>query len=626
MILNFNNRLKINQPKLTYWEKVFVENVCYTTKEFALNGKKNDEINIRKQIDKYLENLYEIASEDDFFNIEIDSTDFERYYLREAKVLFEQGDFSAYTKSINDLQLESKKKELAEKIRVEHQQEYIHLVSMIKTIHCEPAFKALMLRETLKYQYTRTEAKDKSIINKVVKREIHKSTVGMMPMNFDILKIIYFNKKKLSSFNDLYFEAIENIIYPVKDSVNLDLNCFSKGEWIEFKQYDDYQKAEAEALRLEKYVKGTTWCTKYLAKKQLGEGEFFVFVDNSDLTRIAVKLTGSSIDEVRGTQNCFQEIEPKYREVALEFLKKNSHLKNSKKWILKEERNQRLYDFTNQLNNGTFNSADVPKIIEDLKISDNLTYDKVNTYEDNLNAVITKLKPHFAKFYKCKESEVIFDSKDLDPNVVVCWCNYNIDNFENKQLIKKIHVKLIKGNLYISNKNDLEFYNLEEVMGNVIIVNSNNIILNLLNKVKSFVSVENSSNIQASDLTECEKIQIEESFNLNFKNVVNVISDVLINDVDTLSLKGLNTIGGNFKIINSKNLLANSTYLIGRSVQIEQSEYIDVRQIKYVGQNIICLNNSNIIISDFGLKDFKNLNSASGVKIIKENEDNFVRE
>ena len=346
--LALSNKIEQNFSQLTNWEKLFVLNFYAEEKKGLPNNKQTKYQEVRKDINNELERLYAFAENEENFKIQVEENkELEREFQGEIDALKSRGQ-----ENEADLLLDNKSKaleEMAKEISKNLYAEYNHIVDFIKTSEYEPAFKCLMLRETLNktYRQEKIDGESKTIVQK---REPHKSIIGHMTLNDTVLRVIYNNLKEYSSFANLYFAGIEvfNKKITEKSGITIsDVDTFGMGKWIKFEGKTSNEKAYIKnAQDLASLVQDTPWCTKQLASSHLAEGDFYVFVDNDNKPHIAVKTNGNEIDEVRGIKNGnAQELEDDYRKVAIEFLEKNKDIKYGKEWLEKEEWNKRLIEY-----------------------------------------------------------------------------------------------------------------------------------------------------------------------------------------------------------------------------------------------------------------------------------------
>ena len=112
----------------------------------------------------------------------------------------------------------------------------------------------------------------------------------------------------------------------------------SEGEWIKFNGGNNTPEAERveNASKLSQLVQRTPWCTKELAKSQLDDGDFYVYVTDTEdgykQPRIAIRMDGNSIAEVRGVLNR-QELEPEMNQVAEDFIINDLPGTGGREWL-----------------------------------------------------------------------------------------------------------------------------------------------------------------------------------------------------------------------------------------------------------------------------------------------------
>lgn len=303
--------------------KIFVLNY-YDGKDKILPQGKDRVEKIREDIEKYLNELSKL----DKTTMQIDpySPEVIREYESEIKALKARGEDTTRLEENPEMGY----KKIAEETSKQLYEEYKHIVDLINGLDMEPAFKSMMLRETLTKVY-KLDKDNKSNGQKTIikNRDMKKSIGGHMILNEQTLKFIYENVKNIEeykNFANLYFAAVEVYKDTIasKSGIMLDgVDTYGKGKWIKFEgkntNPEEYLKNASELAAL---VQDTPWCTKQLASSQLAEGDFYVFVDNTGKPHIAVKTRGDTIDEVRGIKNGnAQELEEEYRDVAISFWK-----------------------------------------------------------------------------------------------------------------------------------------------------------------------------------------------------------------------------------------------------------------------------------------------------------------
>ncbi len=122
---------------------------------------------------------------------------------------------------------------------------------------------------------------------------------------------------KLENFGDLYAFAIEKVT-----PISFDKLQTTKGRWVKYNQGEDHMPL---VQSLQGY--GTGWCTagESTAQKQLEGGDFYVYYSEDEqhnpiIPRVAIRMSGSSIGEVRGIAHQ-QNLDPYITDIVQEKLK-----------------------------------------------------------------------------------------------------------------------------------------------------------------------------------------------------------------------------------------------------------------------------------------------------------------
>ena len=441
LILNMNNN--IENMNLSKWEKMFASNY-YRNKNYdgsiPMFPSDNKELTIKEDIQKELYKLYNLTKQD--FIIDLDSPSLIREYESELKALEQRGEKNNadYIRNNKTKALEELSNVYSEKLY----EEYKHIVDFIKTANYEDAFKVLMLRETLLKVYKKDN--DKVIVKQ---RKLNETIEGHMLLNDTVLKVIHDNLDKYKNFKELYYAGVaefNNVIKEASEVTLENVNTYGMGKWIKFNgRTSDSENYAENVIRLKTLVQDTPWCTKTLASTQLEQGDFYVFVDNSNKPHIAVKMNGNEIDEVRGIKNGnHQELEEEYRDVALSFLENNKEIQNGKEWLDKEEWNKRLIGYNKKIDNDTFKSEECGKLIEDLFQKDYRSHFGINSNLEELRGKLYKIKKHLAEYYNCTEEEIC--TGDYEPKTEMT-CPYKIilgyANFRDSEVTNLGNLQII---------------------------------------------------------------------------------------------------------------------------------------------------------------------------------------
>ncbi len=576
--------------ELTKWEKLFVANFYQGGDRPQPTDKKKYE-KIRAAIEKELDRLYALAEDKTYFRIEIkDNKSLDRHFESELKALEARGE--KQTADYYRGREREAKIEMAKELAKTQQAEYKHIVDFIKSTSYEPAFKALMLRETLLKTYRRVEQEgDKKTV--VDKRIPHKTLDGHMTLNADVLNVIYNDLDSFETFAPLYFAgiAVSNKTTSEKNKVTLSgLDTFGKGIWLKFEgQQSNKKEYLKNAKNLAALVKGTPWCTKELAPEQLKHGDFFVFVDNDEKPHIAVKMSGNTVDEVRGTKNGnAQELEEEYRDVAIEFLTKNPEVKDGEKWLKKEEWNKRLIMWNKKIEDGTLQETDVEQMLTDI-------YDKTSEYklhgQENSNLLslkknLKKASKDMAGYFKCREEQIAF-------NRVSFWkkkeCEYvailATADFECSKMTSLGDLQIICGDADFRNSSITSSGALQTIVGNAYFNDA------------QIGSLENLQTIVGNAYFNDAKIG-------SLGNLRSIGGSAYFVDSEVMSLGNLESIGGDADFTNSKITTLGNLKTIGGTVKFKRSQITSLGNLQEIGGDV-----------DFGIpeiSDFGELRRIGG--------------
>ncbi|MGN1358307.1 MAG: hypothetical protein ACI4WU_02950 [Bacilli bacterium] len=458
LILDIKNN--VNQMKLDKWEKIFVMNFY---QKGIPNGDRKIEI-IKGDIQNELMRLYNLNKE--YFEINADSPEVIREYESEIKALESRGsqqeaDYLKNNKYASLL-------EIARKYSEKSYEEYKHIIEFFKQSEYNDAFKVLMLRETLSKTYKKED--NKTIINS---RKQHETIQGHMILNKTVLDIIYTQLNDYSNFKELYFAALSVYKNEIINNSNINIsnvNTFGKGKWIKFDgKQSNHDEFINNVQRLKALIQNTHWCTKTLASTHLSSGDFYVFIDNNNNPHIAVRMTGDTIDEVRGIKNgSNQELEEEYYDVILSFLENNKAMENGKEWLERELWNRRLITYIEEIERGEFKTENVEMLLDDLMRVDYKSESKTNSNLEKLKSIISKVYDKIAEYYDCSPEEVCYDYvPDADETV----CPYKVilgdANLAGSQLISLGDLKLILGDLILEESKIVSLDKVERIGGDL---------------------------------------------------------------------------------------------------------------------------------------------------------------
>ena len=575
LILNMNNNIR--NMNISKWEKIFASNY-YKNKNYDGNTpafpSNNKEQVIKEDIEKELNKLYNLDK--DAFKISLDSQSLIREYESELKALEQRGEKEEadYIRNNKTKALEELSNIYSEKLY----EEYKHIVDFIKNANYEDAFKALMLRETLLKVYKKDDTK---VI--VKQRKLNETIEGHMLLNEKVLNVIHNNLDTYENFKELYYAGVaefNNVVRETSEITLKNVNTYGMGKWIKFDGRASDNKNYAEnVLKLKTLVQDTPWCTKTLASSQLEQGDFYVFIDNDNKPHIAVKMNGNEIDEVRGIKNGnAQELEEEYRDVAISFLENNKDIKNGKNWLDKEEWNKRLIRYSKEIEDGTFNSEETSKLIEDLLHSDYRRHFNTNSNLEELKK-LPKIKKYLAEYYNCTEEEICID--DYEPYKET-RCPY----------------KIILGNAYFHNFNATTLGKLQIIVGNA------NFRFSEVTTLGELQSIGGDSHFDGSKVT-----------NLGELRIIGGQADFSLSRIKTLGK--LQSIGGSALFYNSEVTDLGELQVIGGNAYFNNSDVINLGKLQKIGEDAVFINSN---ITDLG-----NIEHI-GDKIITDENNSYLKE
>ncbi len=616
LILNMNNNIR--NMSLSKWEKIFASNY-YGNKNYDGNTPMFPNDNkvqiIKEDIEKELNKLYNLKKED--FKIDLDSPSLIREYESELKALEQRGEKAKadHIRNNKTNALEELSNIYSEKLY----EEYKHIVDFIKGANYEDAFKVLMLRETLLKVYKKDD-------NKVIvkPRKLNETIEGHMLLNDTVLKVIYNNLDTYENFKELYYAGVAEFNNVVKEASEITLenvNTYGKGRWIKFDGRTSDSKNYAEnVIRLKTLVQDTPWCTKTLASSQLEQGDFYVFVDNSNKPHIAVKMNGNEIDEVRGIKNGnAQELEEEYRDVALSFLENNKEIQNGKEWLDKEEWNKRLIEYNKKIDEGTFKSEECGKLMEDLLHKDYRSHLNENSNLEELKSKLSKIKKSLAEYYNCTEEEIC--TGDYIPKEETT-CPYKIilenADFGYSNVTDLGDLQIIVGNTYFASSKVTNLGNLQSIGGDAGFGYSS--ITDLCN----LKSIGGRAYFCCSDLTSLGNLKsiggsanFESSKVTNLGNLQSIEGNASFDYSSIIDLGNLQSIGRNASFSNSKVTNLGNLQSIGRNAFFSDSNVTDLGDLRSVG-GYLDIRGSNIT----SLGNIEHV----GVKIITDETNDYLRE
>ena len=457
--MNLTVKSNIKKMNLSNWEKIFVINY-YNGKDKKLPQGLNKIEQIREDINNYLDELYN--KKDWEMTIDKNSPEVIRKFDNIVKGKERAGE------SKNRIQiLKNYREEECAKIAKESGKglflEYKDRVDLLKNSDYDPAFKAVMLNETLTKVYEKK--RNETIIKK---RNLNKTISDHMSFSKIILDYLYNNITSIEdykrNFADYYFASVEEYKKELAEKNIISIKgveTYNKGEWqVYYGEKADKLNYIKNANNLVSLTQDTQWCTKTEAEKHLKEGDYFVFVskhnENGDIKvkpHIAARTRGDSLAEICGIQNGdSQEIEKEYIDVAISFLENNDKIKNKERALDFLKWNKRLYKYLDDIDNNKFEEKDVKQMLND--------YCKPYTgYHLNVNSKLIDLqkkmnngnvKQKICNYLNCKENDLYIG---------------DFGGWTNGKYFEKDEYKVVIGNVDFSHYEGKTFNKLERIYG-----------------------------------------------------------------------------------------------------------------------------------------------------------------
>jgi hypothetical protein len=259
-------------------------------------------------------------------------------------------------------------------------------VSYLNQSDYNTSFKYLILDGVLTNNYDKKR-------NKYVKRD-RKTLRSVTPFNAASLAELYQSdsKEMLKDYTDI---QEKNAIALAKSR---QVATTTEGEWIKYDGGRDVSNEDIanNASELAGLVSDTPWCTKTNAASQLRGGDFYVYAtrgeDGSMIPRIAIRMEGDKVGEVRGVASEKQDLEPSMNPVANKFLKENIPNDSGQKWLDSIEYNEKAEQLLQDINEKGLNRARMVSYFELLPDEKKYTQDYGrNGHIERLEAKIEEL-------------------------------------------------------------------------------------------------------------------------------------------------------------------------------------------------------------------------------------------
>jgi hypothetical protein len=307
--------------------------VAQAATDIGLEKMKFDEASIQRKIEDELDSLYGDAYvgmyNDEPIVLTEDSPAVTGIILGEIKALEEQGaPLSQVEAAKNSIENQTFRRRYLDQYQRTQTSTISRWMNALKSAPYSNAFKYLMLDAVLSHNYDFK-------LNKYFKRN-SKTVRNITPYDSGTLAELYAStnsKELLIDYVKIQVKNMGNIVKANK------FKSDSDGTWVKFNggESQSRENIEANASALSQLVQNTYWCTKTMAESQLSDGDFYVYVTQSDSgdfdPRIAIRMSGDKVGEVRGNASSAQDIEPLMLDKAEKFLINDLPSSDGENWV-----------------------------------------------------------------------------------------------------------------------------------------------------------------------------------------------------------------------------------------------------------------------------------------------------
>jgi len=609
-------KVVVDERDMLKFKKIGIDDVyeIEAIKDIGLQGFNFDKQTILDVINKRFNSLL-IGYED--YLVDEDSEAITRAMQNDINARREQGDSLENIKSYEKLLTnESERQRYLDNYRDTQRGNILEWVNYLKQSEYDEAFKYLMLKSVLEFNYDFKT-------NKLIERT-NKTLRNFTNFDAGTLSEVYGSRSKylLKDYVELQVKNIDAIV----KSKNM-VKQSKDGYWIKF---DGGSKTSQEqitknAKELSQLVQNTYWCTKTNAKSQLNDGDFYVYVTKFEkelLPRIAIRMEDERVGEVRGNKSAAQDLEDDMIPIAKEFLENNIPNDSGKRWLDGINYNSKVIDMINKINQGGLYDGFIYEYAE-LKLDEKnylLDYSNENGNVTRLTNLIEYLivKDDLGTS-NYKKSDFAFDDYKVDEST-----RFLFGNIYNRQLLDisnleiifgnieyaaghkdvKINLKIVTGRFDISFTNITSLGELKIVGGDLKIFKTNLISLGKLEKIGGSVALEDkinslgeleyvgvTLNASTSKITSLGKLKyVGGTFypNLKIKSLDNleyIGDDVDFGDLNITSLGKLHTIEGNAYFDNSKITSLGELKFIGGNAMFKNSKIKSLDKLERIGYN-----------------------------------------
>ena len=413
--------------------------------------------------------------------------------------------------------------------------------------------------------------------NKYSKRT-NKTLRNFTPFDAGTLAALYASNSK-SLLKDYVEIQAKNSLNAIESSSFVSTK---EGEWVKFEggpSVSNEVRIE-NANKLSQIVQNTYWCTKTNAKNQLDGGDFYVYAtknkDGEYESRIAVRMEGDKVGEVRGNASSKQDLEPDMMPVADKFLKENIPNGSGKKWLDAIEYNGKVKNFTERISGKKINENSLKEYSDLIKDADKFRVD----YGEN--GLVTKLKRVF------ENSEFDFpvarDLSELRPGVVL----YIGDFIPTSEIRSDFFPKHIRGNAYFRNSKVTNLGDLQTISGDASFSNSKVTNLGNLQTIGGDAIFDESQITNLGDLQTIDRnAYFDKSQITNLGNLQTIGGNAFFDGSQVENLGDLQSIGGSAYFQYSKITNLGNLQTIGGDAFFSNSKVANLGNLQTIGGDAI---------------------------------------
>ena len=544
--------------------------------EIGLQDVKFDKSSINEKIKSEFEKLLDNTSE---YIISEDSNAITNAIEYDIQARYRMGDtennINSYKKILDSPS--QRKSQYIDKYAETQKETINEWTSYLKQSEYPVAIKFLILKSVLNFNYDYK-------LNELLKRN-NKTIRNFTPFDAGSLSELV-NSDSDNLLKDYTQIQVENSAKIMQDKEIIKTS--GNGTWLKFNGGSKTSQEERlkNSKELAQLVQNTYWCTKTLAKNQLDGGNFYVYVTETNgevFPRIAIRMEGDKVWEVRGNKSSAQDIEEEMLPVAEKFLTENITNGSGKKWLDGIRYNQEatyLYDKISK--KGLFKNS-IEEFIE-LKSKEKqnlLDYAQRNGHIVRLEKLIEeKIENLPNEFYGEKEVASNIYGYDYEKTKIIL----DYANFENSEYTDLGKLTTIGGDANFKFSKITDLGNLKYIGGDAKFGKVTD-----LGQLTTIGGNAELDFIQVTDLIKLTTIGGNATFRnseiIDLGSLQNIGGDANFYESKINDLGNLEYIGGNANFYESKITNLGSLNTIGYNAEFEDSQVTDLGNLEYIGQD-----------------------------------------